>query len=112
MLEAKGCPTRQRQGQRITVTTETMTLGIVSIIIGIIVIRTTITVGISIEKKSNRININNTHNRSPLLCNNDPPGMQVAYLVAKIATDRQADIYRPIRCSSLTLEREEYLIVI
>jgi hypothetical protein len=39
--------------------------------------------------------------------------MRVIYLLGKMRqTDRQADMNRPIRCSSLTLEREEHLITL
>jgi hypothetical protein len=38
------------------------------------------------------------------------PVMQVAYPRRKNGTDRQADMDRPTRCSSLTLELKEHLI--
>jgi hypothetical protein len=38
--------------------------------------------------------------------------MGVSYLLGKNAIDRRTDMDGPTRCSSLTLEREEYLITV
>jgi hypothetical protein len=39
------------------------------------------------------------------------PIVEAAYLRKKNATDRQTDMDGPIRCPSLTLQREEIIII-
>jgi hypothetical protein len=83
MVEEKGCPTRRWQAQDITKTIGTK-------------IGKTITTGLIITIVSHYCaTMHNGH-----VCCLHP---------RKNATDRQTDMVRPIRCSSLTLERKEHL---